>query len=76
MHEILYLLNRGIIHLIDANSLYSVIKSFFPFSLYDGRVLCELMNEIEEGAIPQEVSQTVQEIFKNPVQNLCKYFCR
>lgn len=29
-----------------------------PFSiarLYDGRVLCELMNEIEEGAIPQEV---------------------
>ena len=35
----------------------------FPFSLHDGRVLCELMNEIEEGAIPQEVSQTVQEIF-------------
>jgi hypothetical protein len=30
---------------------------FFPHRLYDGRVLCELMNEIEEGAIPQEVSQ-------------------
>ena len=25
--------------------------------LYDGKILCELMNEIEEGAIPQEVSE-------------------
>ena len=25
--------------------------------LYDGRVLCELMNELEEGAVPQEVGQ-------------------
>ena len=28
--------------------------------LYDGRVLCELMNEIEEGAVPQEVSLVEQ----------------
>lgn len=40
-----------------------LLNHFFRFSLYDGRVLCELMNEIEEDAIPQEVSQAVQEIF-------------
>ena len=34
---------------------YNVITFSFHFRLYDGRVLCEFMNEVHEGAIPEEV---------------------